>query len=199
MNQLWIPLVAIVLGIAFVGGLVALGGIVKQSPVRLKEFAIGLGIAILLPLVAHYTGELMRPSPSEEIHQARVEKLQIRLKAAKTPAQKDVFVDQKAALEVEYKEAEKRHEQAVFAVAYPLGIVALVLGALISIPSVGGGFMFGGLFALTDGCYSYWDSMPGWLRLGSLLGALAVLVVLGCWKREHPPQPATDHFSADNA
>jgi hypothetical protein len=42
--------------------------------------------------------------------------------------------------------------------------------------------MFGGLIALAQGCYSYWDRMDDKLRFGSVVAALLVVLVLGTWR-----------------
>src|SRR5262249_41979392 len=80
-------------------------------------------------------------------------------------------------------EAEQRaYYHDMFWVAYPVGLVALVVGLFFPVQAVGAGLLFGGLISLGEGCYSYRDRMDGWLRFGSLVVALLTLLVLGSWR-----------------
>jgi hypothetical protein len=97
-------------------------------------------------------------------------------------SEKDNLRREKDRLEKEQDEAERAYYGTMFWVAYPIGLAALVLGIVFPVQAVGSGLMFGGLASLTMGCYSYWDKMDGWLRFGSLLLALLILLVLGTWR-----------------
>jgi len=81
-----------------------------------------------------------------------------------------------------FEEAERLHYRRMFFVAYPVGLLAIVVGGLLRVQAVGAGLMFAGLFTLGSGCYSYWDKMGDGMRFGSLVVALAFVVFLGCWE-----------------
>jgi hypothetical protein len=77
----------------------------------------------------------------------------------------------------------------MFWVGFPLGLVALVVGLFVRTVAVGTGLAFGGLCALTAGCYSYWDDMGDALRFFSLLIVLVILIAIGLTKFG-PTKPA---------
>ena len=97
--------------------------------------------------------------------------------------------DEKDRLRQELEEAEKVYYGAMFWVAYPAGLAAVIVGLLFPVQVIGAGLLFGGLFSLTAGCYSYWDRMDGWLRFGSLLIALLVIFILGSLRYRTPAIP----------
>jgi len=181
MELKWYLLVAFVV-LGLVGGMIELVRTLGGSGMKIQQFGVALGIAVLLPLAVHYGAELIRPTPKEDLLYARVQKLDQQRKASKQPEEKRRLEAERAAVKKRHYEGVKRHQQVLFALAYLVGLTAIILGALLRTPTLGGGLLFGGLFALTDGCFSYWETMASWLRFFSLLGALFVLVVLGFWK-----------------
>ena len=144
-----------------------------------KKVAVVLGIAILLPLAVFYGVNLIDAPPtyfnSFEFDQKK--------EAAKTPTEKKKIAQEQDRLNKVYEAAEKRHERILFYVAYPVGLVAFLLGGLLTLGTDSIGLMYGGILTLTTGCYFYWDKMEGWLRFGSLILALAIFLAYGYWKR----------------
>jgi hypothetical protein len=53
-----------------------------------------------------------------------------------------------------------------FAVAVPLGLIALVVGAFLSLPAIGTRLMVGGLFSVCDGYFNYWSQLADVLKFG---------------------------------
>jgi hypothetical protein len=146
-----------------------------------KQFDVGFGIAVLLPLTVWYGVHLFHPPPErkeyfpEEFaapHQAPAAPVEVTEKASKDREQRTE----------RFEQAERLYYRDLFYVAYPVGLLAFVAGTFLRVQAVGAGFMFGGLFTLGEGCYSYWDKMGDTMRFGSLLVALAVVVALGCWR-----------------
>ena len=74
---------------------------------------------------------------------------------------------------------EKRFQQHLFAVAVPLGLVALLVGAFLRLPAMGTGLMFGGIFSICDGYFNYWSELADVLKFVSLLIAFILLLFLG--------------------
>ena len=66
----------------------------------------------------------------------------------------------------------------------PLSLVALVVGAFLSVPAVGTGLMFGALFSVCNGYFNYWSQLGDALKFGSLLVAFALLLFLGYYRLE---------------
>ncbi len=86
--------------------------------------------------------------------------------------------------DAEYRAAERTFEKHLFAVAVPLGLITLVVGAFLSVPAIGTGLMFGGIFSVTDGYFNYWSELSAQLKFFSLLAAFIVLLIVGYRKLE---------------
>lgn len=149
---------------------------------RAKQFAIGIGIAILLPLSVYYGVLLFSPPPDSSKYYEQSQEYTQRLSQAKTQSEKEKISKEKSLHQKKQEEAQKRHQQHIFLVAYPVGMLAIIIGSLLTVQAVGAGLMFGGIFTLAEGCYSYWDKMPDWTRFISLIIAMAVLIGFGYWK-----------------
>ena len=148
----------------------------------LKQVALWLGIVVLLPLVAWFGTSAFHPPPDPDRYVKPAERVAERIKDTKDETQKEQLRDEKDRLDREREEAWRAYYRAMFWVAYPVGLVAVIVGTFVGVQVVGSALMYGGLASLTTGCYSYWDRMDGWLRFGSLLVALAVLLALGIWR-----------------
>lgn len=147
-----------------------------------KQFAVGIGIATLLPLTVWYGVRLFHPPPERRTYFPE----ELEGMPQPTPPRGDEEGD-KARLErtqrlEQFEAAERLYYRALFYVAYPIGLLAFIVGTFLHVQAVGAGSMFGGLFTLGEGCYSYWDKLGDGMRFGSLLVALAVVVVIGCWR-----------------
>ncbi|MEX0703181.1 MAG: hypothetical protein WD069_13890 [Planctomycetales bacterium] len=109
-------------------------------------------------------------------------RLAARIEDADEEAEKERLRDEKDRLDKELEAAARVYYRHMFWVACPVGLAAIILGTFFPVQAVGAGLMFGGLGSLTAGCYSYWDEMGGWLRFGSLVVSLAVVLLLGTWR-----------------
>ncbi len=141
-----------------------------------KKFAVGFGIAILLPMIVYYGVTTFAPAPKwgdyaieDYYHRydeaSEEEKIQLR--------------QQKRELDDQREQAEKIFAKKLFVIAVPVGIIAIIIGALVSVSAIGTGLMFGGIFTLTEGYISYWSQLPDSLRFASLLVAFVVLIFIG--------------------
>jgi hypothetical protein len=86
-----------------------------------------------------------------------------------------------------WQEKEKQFERALFYVAVPCGLIAIVSGALLSKQAAGAGLMFGGVFCALDGYYNYWDGLPYAEKFISLLIIFAVLMAISFTRLEKAP------------
>lgn len=143
-----------------------------------KQFAIGFGIAALLPLAVWYGVRLYHPPPEWEAYLSP--ELYEDIRDAKGEEKSELRAE-RAQRKQELEEAQRLFYRDLFYVAYPVGILALLVGAFLRVQAVGAGLMFGSLFTLGEGCYCYWDKMGDWMRFGSLMVALVILVGLGTW------------------
>jgi len=141
-----------------------------------KKFALGFGIALIFPIMVHYGVSTFVPSPSwhdrysgnynQNYYNATLE-------------EKAKLDQERKQLDIEWKAKEKRFQRALFFVAVPLGIAAILVGSLAAIQAVGTGLMFGGIFLLLDGYMIYWSELPDSMRFLSLLMAFIVLMWIG--------------------
>jgi hypothetical protein len=144
----------------------------------------------LLPLTVWYGTNAFSPPPDWKRYAEAEQELAGKIQRAEANADKgekarreaEQLGKEKERLGKEKEEAERVYYGHMFWVAYTVGLLALVVGTFFPVQSVGSGLMFGGLSSLTAGCYSYWDKMGDRLRFGSLVVALAVLLVLGTWR-----------------
>jgi len=72
----------------------------------------------------------------------------------------------------------------LFRIAVPMGLFALVIGALLRGQATGTGLMFGGIFSVCDGYFNGWSELSDVLKFPSLLAAFIVLIAIGYLKLE---------------
>lgn len=141
-----------------------------------KKFALGFGIAVLLPMVVHYGVSTFSPRPKWQNYQ--IENYYERHQRA-TPAEKVNLEKEKSQLAKARREHEKRFQKHLFFVAAPIGIGAIIVGSAIAVQAIGTGLMFGGIFALMNGYIWYWSELQNWMRFSSLLIAFIILIFIG--------------------
>lgn len=142
-----------------------------------KKFAIGVGIALVFPIMIHYAVSTFVPQPKEEPFY-QYQDYQQRYEEA-SPEQKTAMREEKNQRETKKEAAQKCFQKWLFIVALPLGIAGVIIGSNIAIQSVGAGLMFGGVFAVTDGYCYYWSELADWLKFFSLAISLAILIFIG--------------------
>jgi hypothetical protein len=144
-----------------------------------KRFALGFGIAVILPFMLHLGVNTFSPPPNWEDYNIvdYYDKLE------------EASEEERAELEAKWndlKVAQDRHEaryqKALFLVMAPAGIAAIVIGAFIGFQAIGAGLMFGGIFCLMDGYIQYWEKLPDWMRFVSLLVAFIALLIVGYFR-----------------
>ncbi len=141
-----------------------------------KKFAIGFGVAVLLPMVIHYGVSTFSKEPRwQDYHKNR----SYYSMENKSVEEKERIEKEDQKMQDRYDSDSKRFARHLFFVAALLGIVAIILGAFISFQAIGAGLIFGGIFTLTDGYCRYWDQLQDWMRFLSLLVAFIVIVYFG--------------------
>jgi hypothetical protein len=130
-----------------------------------KKFALAFGIAVIFPAMIHFGVSTFSPEPRWQDYHV-------------TP-----LIDSNSAeytkKHAEYRAAEKVFEKHLFAVAVPLGLITVVVGAFLTVPAIGTGLMFGGIFSVCDGYFNHWSELSAQLKFFSLLAAFIVLLVVG--------------------
>lgn len=77
-----------------------------------------------------------------------------------------------------FDEANKRYSKKLFLIAMPLAILIIIIGAFLSITSVGTGLMLGGVGTILYGTGSYWGYASNPLKFIISLIGLAILIWL---------------------
>ena len=137
-----------------------------------KKIALGFGIAIVFPMLLHYGVSTWTPPPKWQDYQ-------VPFNPQATPEEKAQQQAEQQKKDEERRIVEKRFQQHLFAVAVPLGLVALIVGAFLRLPAMGTGLMFGGIFSICDGYFNYWSELADVLKFLSLLIAFILLLFLG--------------------
>ena len=148
----------------------------KEDEMLAKKFAIGIGIAIIFPMMIHYGVSTFKPRPKWEDY--KIKNYYERHEDA-PPQEKRQLEAEQNRLDNSRRDAEKRFETRLFFVAVPFGIIAIGTGAFLSIQAIGTGLMFGGIFSIVDGYINYWSELSDGLRFISLLIAFIVLIIVG--------------------
>lgn len=146
-----------------------------------KKIALGFGIAIVLPMLIHYGVATFYPEPRPEDY--RMAPATVALAHGSAADQAKFEEEQRHAGDA-LEAAEARFARRLFAVGVPLGLVALLVGTFLRLPAIGGGLMFGGIFAIIDGCFNYWEHLSAGFNFVSLLVAFIILMFVGYRKLE---------------
>ena len=141
-----------------------------------KKFALGFGIAVLLPMLVYYGVTTFHPAPKWEDYQ--VEDYYERYKDADSE-EKATLRKERNELQDKRDTAESIFEKKLFFVAVPVGLFAIIFGSVTSVAAIGTGLMFGGIFTLMEGYITYWDELPDSMRFISLLIAFILLMFIG--------------------
>ncbi|OAI50201.1 hypothetical protein AYO44_05890 [Planctomycetaceae bacterium SCGC AG-212-F19] len=171
--------IGVILSVCILMGYDAMSNSIQEV---VKQIAVWLGVVVLLPLTVWYGTSAVSPPPDWKEFSRSTARLEEKIREATAASEKEQLRQEKDRQQDVLDEAERVYYRAMFWVAYPIGLVAIIVGIFFPVQSVGGGLMFGGLNSLTAGCYSYWDKMEGGERFGSLVVALIVLLVLGTWR-----------------
>ena len=145
-----------------------------------KKFALGFGIAIIFPMMVHYGVSTFIPQPKWQDYTVK----RYYNYNNSTPEEKAKHETERERLNKERRAKEKKFQKALFVIAVPLGIAAIIIGAFLPIQAVGTGLMFGGIFSTCDGYFNYWSELSDGLRFMSLLVAFIVLLFIGYKKLE---------------
>ncbi len=141
-----------------------------------KRFALGFGIAIILPLMFHYGVSTFSPSPKYSDY--RIDNYHQDYEAA-FGEKKIELAAKKKKMDLQFKSANKKFQQHLFFVAVPLGILSIIIGVFISSNAIGAGLIFGGIFSVSNGYINYWSELPDSLRFASLVVAFLILIIVG--------------------
>jgi hypothetical protein len=144
-----------------------------------KKIALGIGLAIIFPMMVHYGVSTFFPEPKWNDY--NVQGLNDPQANPEQKHQKQIEQQQKQA---QRRAATKQFQKHLFSVAVPLGLAAILCGAFMRVQAIGTGLMFGGIFSICNGYFNYWSELADGLRFASLLAAFIVLLFVGYKKIE---------------
>lgn len=145
-----------------------------------KKFALGFGIAIILPMMIHCGVSTFSPRPKWEDYQLK--NYYERHENGSPEELKQLEAEQNR-LTDQIKKEEIRFQKHLFFVAVPLGIIAIIIGAYLSIQAIVTGLIFGGILSLSVGYITYWSELSDVLRFFSFLIAFVILIIIGYKRR----------------
>ena len=79
----------------------------------------------------------------------------------------------------EFEEENEKYSGVVFIVAIIIGLIALVSGIALNVPSVSSGLMGGGILTILYGTIRYWFGLPDFARFILLGITLGILICVG--------------------
>ncbi|MGQ4808321.1 hypothetical protein NKDENANG_01703 [Candidatus Entotheonellaceae bacterium PAL068K] len=146
-----------------------------------KKFALGFALALILPMMVYYGVSSVSPPPDWE--QYMIENYHERHERASAEEQQQMEA-QKSELNAKLREDSRRFQQHLFFTAVPVGVLAIVIGVFLPVPTVGTGLMFGGILNVCVGYSWYWRELSAVSRFLSLLIAFMILIFVGYKKIE---------------
>ncbi len=141
-----------------------------------KKIALGFGIAILFPMMVHYGFATFSPPPKQSIF-TPYESTTINEDGTRTT--KHLTPLERTQRMKEYQNIRKQYSKKQFYVVVPMGILAIIIGILIPLQSIGTGLIFGGIFSIIEGYFGYWFYLSNELKFISLLIAFVILIFAG--------------------
>lgn len=149
-----------------------------------RQIAVGLGIALILPLLVYYGVATFYPPPQPVMTVTAVA-----VSPNATPEERERYLAQQQERQKQqqerqaaYRAAAKDFARRLIILSTPLGLASILIGAYIAIHGIGTGLIVGGIFTLVWGYWSYWTYFEDWMRFASLCAALAILLLVGIWR-----------------
>ncbi len=81
-----------------------------------------------------------------------------------------------------YNKENEKHKLVVFVVAVPAGLVSILIGIVLALPSVSSGLMLGGGFLTLYGVSQYWTELSNWIR-ALILGIFLIVLIWVAYKK----------------
>jgi hypothetical protein len=146
-----------------------------------RQIAIAFGIAVIFPLLIYYGVATLHPAPNYPT----IVTANLAPPANPTPQQKKNSEEQRQKWQEQqnsYTAANKEFARIQAMVSVPLGLVAILIGAYLTIQAIGTGLIFGGILSVVAGYLGYWPHLDDRIRFISLLAGFLVLLFMELWK-----------------
>jgi len=132
-----------------------------------KSIAVSLGLMLLLPLALYYAIQVANPYPEYNPPHHNESAQSEEGKAANQAYQKD------------HQLQVQKYESIYFYTSLVVGSLLIIIGAFAAFDFFGFGFIMGGVFSIITGYFNYWSQLNNLIKLLSLLGAIALLLIVG--------------------
>jgi hypothetical protein len=137
-----------------------------------RQIAIGFGIAVVFPMLIHYGVSTFFAAPKYSV-------MVTATSAGASPEERRANEAERRQQQAAYEAAAKAFARVLVIVAAPLGLLAMLIGAYLSLQAIGTGLIFGGISTVAWGYYCYWYYLDDWVRFLLLLIGFAVLLFIG--------------------
>ena len=142
---------------------------------KIKSILLSISIAIVLFSFIAYLIQAIRPSPKyDDYCDVRIPR-SLEYNQTSEETQEEIWKE----CSQEYDEVMERHNSFVFIIAVIAGLVAIVIGILLKLPSVSSGLMLGGTFLIIYGTSRYWGHFSNWIKTIVMGIVLMILIWLG--------------------
>lgn len=141
-----------------------------------KRFILGLGITIILPMLVYYGVSTFARRPEWKDYQ--IENYYDLHQRASVEEQKRLEAEQ-SRKDKEYEQVQHNWAKINFFVEVPVGITALIIGTLTSIPGFSGGLMLGGIVTGIMGYCWEWAALPNWFKFITLVIIFVIMFWIG--------------------
>ena|SRR5438105_13279178 len=139
-----------------------------------RQIAIGFGIAIIFPLLVYYGVATFYPAPNRQPLVTTVAP-----GPNASPEERRECADQQRKQQEAFNAATKEFARVHVLVSVLLGVAAILIGAYLTLHAISTGLIFGGIFTIVWGSWSFWQYVEDWVRFLSLLTGFAILLFLG--------------------
>ncbi len=147
-----------------------------------RQIAIGFGLAVMFPLLVYYGVSTVHPAPKFQIIVTAT------LPPNATPDERREYTEQRRKQQELFDTEARDFARVLIAVATPLGVAAILVGAYLPLYTVGTGLIFGGIMSVVWGYWTYWSYLEDWMRFVSLLAGFAILLFVGFRKLITAPE-----------
>jgi hypothetical protein len=146
-----------------------------------RQIAIVFGVAVLIPLLIFYGVSAFGSPPKWSDYYVAAP-----FTANATPEERAANAEKQQAQQKAFKDAQARFAFRLFCVSAPLGYAAMLIGGFMAVSAVGTGLIFGGIFGITVGYWTYWEFIQDWERFVSLIFAALILCLIAFRKVSNP-------------
>ena len=153
-----------------------------------RHFVVGIGIALIFPMLVYYGFCSVVPAPRYEQYYDPT----LVLAPNSTPDERKAYYERRSEQAKHFQYDRARFAKKLIMVMAPIGIAAMLGGYFLGVNAIGTGLLVGGMIAVVYGYSGYWAFLYPWMRFSSLLAGFVILLLIGAkhigftW----PPQPA---------